>query len=427
MKGKQLGAFLIFLLIFINGGYCGKGFENYYTPHKSIKDYLNFYKDKVEVVEASRLKNAQVVLVNYMLIERDFPMFKNVPHPIIDEWLLSELAFIRNTQLFAGKGFKENNLIKLESKYASKEHREQKGFDSRRKLIGKIATTKFSKVPELHESIELYRDTQGKKIKKKAYVPPFYGRAFLMEVSSIHDPQNVAGVVDAKGTGAESPKLGDHSSGVLSLGEALKEYIFSDAVRRVLAHTDSEFNIVGIYAILYTGFNQIDANGNINPLGIILRQASFRPSMFAEKMDNKAVSLYERLAQFGIDPGFNLQLATPKAIIDFGHFIINKEIEIKPLIRGNEIITTTMVPDKDIAIPFDQWGYDTNIPLNPKVNWFYADKDKPYQAGHEIARKYLAILKGNEKNNNMARDMVWREYFIKFIDPVREKLKRNPW
>jgi hypothetical protein len=117
--------------------------------------------------------------------------------------------------------------------------------------------------------------------------------------------------------------------------------------------------------------------------------------------------------------------ASPTSLIDFGHYIINDKVPFFNIIDGKKGDPLEIVADKDAAIPFGLWGYDPSIPPEPGVNWFYADKDKPSIAGYQIARKYLATL--NADGNDMAREKVWKKYFLRFIGPVRERLKQNPW
>jgi hypothetical protein len=73
MKWKNFGTYLFVFLIFINPAHCGRGFEGYYTPPRSIENLKVFYKknrsfswshQETKEIDTFRLKNAQVVIAN---------------------------------------------------------------------------------------------------------------------------------------------------------------------------------------------------------------------------------------------------------------------------------------------------------------------------------------------------------------------------
>lgn len=128
-----------------------------------------------------------------------------------------------------------------------------------------------------------------------AFRLPGYGRAAVVPVgqpfqeaaSSRIEPRKtrasepLVGFLDLKGIGVppgRSPGHGYHLTGLLEVGEAIRELIFQQLLAAVFKHAGARFEVVPIYAILDLGFGvKLETGDGISPAGLLVRRAHARP------------------------------------------------------------------------------------------------------------------------------------------------------
>jgi hypothetical protein len=109
-----------------------------------------------------------------------------------------------------------------------------------------------------------------------AHRPNDYGRALLVRVPG-------GGLLDIKGTGVapgKIPSFDTHASGLLFLGEALREVAFGEIVDTILGHAGSPCRALPTYGVLDLGFDAYmptPAGKLALPAGLLVRRAHRRP------------------------------------------------------------------------------------------------------------------------------------------------------
>ena len=125
--------------------------------------------------------------------------------------------------------------------------------------------------------------------RRTAHRPPDYGRALVVRVAG-------GALLDIKGTGmapGRTPSFESHASGLLFLGEALREVAFGELVDAALRHAGSPCRALPVYGVLDLGFDARLPTGALLPAGILVRRAHRRPSCGGglKAPDSKLVSL----------------------------------------------------------------------------------------------------------------------------------------
>lgn len=108
---------------------------------------------------------------------------------------------------------------------------------------------------------------------RAAHRPPDYGRALLVRVPG-------GGLLDVKGTGVapgRRPSFDSHASGLLFLGEALREVAFGELVAAILRHAGSPCRALPVYGVIDLGFDARLPTGPALPAGLLVRRAHRRP------------------------------------------------------------------------------------------------------------------------------------------------------
>jgi len=115
-------------------------------------------------------------------------------------------------------------------------------------------------------------------IETTAYRPPDYGRAFVLPVLRNGRP---AGLLDVKGAGVaprRRPSLAPHASGLMFLGEALREAVYTRLVDAALRHAGLRCRALPVYGVVDLGFDAYLPNGRSLPAGLLVRRAHRRPA-----------------------------------------------------------------------------------------------------------------------------------------------------
>lgn len=138
----------------------------------------------------------KVEVADYELLRKDFPCLKGRTQATINEWLVEEVGWMRESQLSA-----EDPLL--------------------------------SPVPKLTGKI------------KEAWQPPKYGRAVVQECQ--------CGVLDVKGGGTTTPTKDIHGTGYMSVDDALSEYYSGRLISGVLNCSGVVEKPIEAYAVVSLG------------------------------------------------------------------------------------------------------------------------------------------------------------------------------
>lgn len=329
------------------------------TPLRSAKEV----HPGSQVEQVLRLKSPQIVIADYQLLRRDFPHLEKLSDPEIDKWLLKETGYISMPQ--------------------------------------QAQTVVNSKIPILVGQ------------ERKAFRPPEYGRALVYEV---YDKDKLLGVLDVKGAGGLTPSHASHSSGTMTLGEALREFSYEKMVTSVVDHTGIDKKVVGAYAVIFPGFDVVHENGSKSPAGFYVRQAHRRMTTAESKltreprgngwMESAWRERYRSLLnKYGIFANNNYQGTLNNDLFDFGHYIVRDDLPNS---------------DKKLLVPFDRWGFDNpnKEPIfSGEDRWKFSKRDRPWNWAHETAQ---AFAEGRANRHH-----VWM-YHFNLVDPVQKKLESIP-
>ncbi len=314
---------------------------------------------------AIKLKNAEVLIADYGLIRRDFPAIAHLSDPEIDQWLIRQAGFMSPPQV--------------------------------------AQASVNSTIPVVAET-------------KAAYRPPEYGRALIFNALDENNKQ--IGIIDVKGAGGTRPSHYTHSSGVMTLGESLREFSYEKMITRVINHSGIDQAVVGSYAVIFPGFDVIHENGDRVPAGLYLRQAHRRATKAENKLSpeprgngwmrsNKRQAYDRLLTTYGIFANDNYQGTIRNDLFDFGHYIVREDMK-----RTRA----------ELAVPFEQWGFDKapDEEIFGKVEderWKMSKRDRPWNWSHDVARAYV--------DRKIGRHEVWMHHY-NLVNPVDQKLKRTP-
>lgn len=225
--------------------------------------------------EMLRLKEARIAIADYDLLRLDFPEVAYMSNAQIDDWLLSQVAFISKPQV--------------------------------------AQTVVNTEIPVTQET-------------RIAQRPPRYGRAIVFEMKDATGKQ--VGLIDVKGSGSLKPGQVDHGNGLSTLGEAIREYNYENLVRGVMVDSGLPNRTIGSYGVIDAGFDVVHADGSKSRAGYYLRQAHSRnekESLFY--VNQKAFdNVHKTLTEYGIDPAGNIQSNTSGDIMDFGHFVAKEDL-----------------------------------------------------------------------------------------------------
>lgn len=116
---------------------------------------------------------------------------------------------------------------------------------------------------------------------REVWRPTRYGRGLVVsaETSDGLDGQQSGGLLDLKGTGVSKgcqPSLKYHSSGLCSLGEVLREFLFQSLIDEIFRRAAPCFWTVPIYGVVDLGFDARGPVGERVPAGLLVRRAHRR-------------------------------------------------------------------------------------------------------------------------------------------------------
>jgi hypothetical protein len=326
---------------------------------------IHAINSKSVVTPVDRVKTARIAIVDYDLIKKDFPSLAEKSNAEIDHWILSHTAFISQTQ---------------------------------------------TRQTQVNSQIEVGLE------KKTAFRPPDYKRALVFEVAG--------GMIDGKGFGSSSPYQGDHSNGLATLGEVIREFLYQKMVQKIFDYTGFHRSTVGSYAVLDWGFRVKHSDGTTSPAGAILRQAHRRAGGKSSLLDDQSTLEVETLLRkFGVTSAgayrerstemLNIQGTQDGAIIDFGgYLVVEKFDKMGTPFYGSKVIiqpgsTGWTQPHSELRIPFEIWGTSVSKKEDPKA-------DNPWIWSHELAEAFASqkAHRGDVEN-----------HYRNLLDPVKNKLR----
>lgn len=305
--------------------------------------------EKASKETAVRVSTAKVLLCDYELLKKDFDELKDLTNKQIDQWLIDSAAYISTAQ--TGKN-EVNTAITVNS----------------------------------NDSRIVYR-------------PETYGRASVIEAGS--------GLLDVKGTGVaygKVPKNQSHANGLLSLGEAIREFTMQHMVEGIFSHSTKaigykpksgqRLTTVKSYAVIDWGFDIYDtyskfkgSNNGLMRAGAVVRQAHARKPqskgntfLSAEEADETEDLLRNYGVTFSgnVTPDIDfpdIQADKNGAIVDFGTCIVMDRFSKErrtPLGCPDQYKSDHDYPDiqpqQEICIPFEIWGHDRSYNPEGKSN-----------------------------------------------------------
>lgn len=294
------------------------------TPIRDIREIPSAVKEVVV-----RVQNAKVILADYALIKEDFPHLGDRTDLEIDDWLINHTAYITKSNALQDE---VNTPISLDK-----------------------------------------TDT------RIAYRPYKYGRALVFDLLG-------SGLIDAKGVGATDPDP-DKGNGLLSLGEAICEYVWEKTISIIFDHNrkhtfrpnEENLHTVGAYAVIDFGFDvkhkvHHPFTGLASPAGIVLRQAHRRHGTPGEELYNflpaeTAIPMELVLRKYGVTSAgtfyvANLQGSTNQGVIDFGTYsaMMNFNDPLLFFDFGAEEIQpefdSYVQPHGKLQVPYELYGHN---------------------------------------------------------------------
>ena len=255
----------------------------------------------VELIELQK-DLCTIKRIDYDLLRADFPFLisENYTERDIDDWLLSETCYLCENQV----------------KHADR-------------------------VSLLHDDHAL--ENKNKNKNKKGKRPAGYGRTVAIQCS-----KNDNILMELKGAGSEGPSLESHANGLISTGEAIREYTVEKKVSQIMKENGNVFRTVGTYAAISLGFRMLHPNRDVDKepyetAGLVVRQVSRRINRVGGFMEPEralaverilrpygmttAVSLFGGFFAGGSAPHLlNVQCAADGiSLVDFGSYLVLPE------------------------------------------------------------------------------------------------------
>ena len=218
-----------------------------FPPGPVLRRLETLAADGLAAELAVRVAGARTVLLDRALLQHDFPFLRDAA------LARREPALARLPEAARGRAVRARLARFLE---------DQAGLVSRRQAGQSAVNTPIATTGE----------------EATAYRPPDYGRALVLVA---RDPRDrPAGLLDVKGAGVaprRRPSLAPHRSGLMYLGEALREAVYARLVDAALRHAGLPCRALPVYGVLDLGFDALLPSGRAVPAGLLVRRAHRRP------------------------------------------------------------------------------------------------------------------------------------------------------
>jgi hypothetical protein len=292
-----------------------------------------------------KINNARVVIADYKLIKKDFSTLNSKTNDEIDKWLIDQVAYISKPQL----SLNNNNT--------------------------KISVTDRTRM---------------------AFRPPNYNRGLVYEMKHPETGEHL-GLIDVQGSGVSNSTYSDNGRGIASLGESMREYVWENLIREVLADSSLSNKTVATYAVIDAGFDLINKDGTRTRAGFYLRQAHSHLNL----NDNERTRLQNIFNKYGIDSNSNIKVNKNNDLVDFRNFIVRDDL-------------INIDPEKQV--PVKLWGYMKTYPIQTGDRLFYAKNDFTWNSSHEFAE---AWARGHADREDATK------HFNKLLMPARNILNNS--
>jgi hypothetical protein len=273
MDKKMLKGLIIFNLIVMVLLFPGWSYSQARETAIPVRD-LAEVGTNISLEEVLQLKKAKIAILDYQLLRTDFPFLKTMSESEIDEWILSEVAYMAKPQV-------DQTVVNSE-----------------------IPVNGFT---------------------RQGHRPPSYGRAMVFVIKSPENGEHI-GLIDVKGSGSLKPAQASHGNGLATLGEALREYNYEHMVRKVLRDAKVPHRTVGSYGVIDAGFDVIHEDGSRSRAGLYLRQGHSRSSTTGWLDNETRRTLRNIFERYGIYTGFNIQGSSRGDLFDFGHYVVRHDL-----------------------------------------------------------------------------------------------------
>jgi hypothetical protein len=289
-----------------------------------------------------RVPTARVILADYDLLKKDFPQLVALTSAEIDQWLLE--------------------------------------------VAGRISLKQAAQ-QRVNSRISLSKD------ERLGYRPKGYGRSVVFRTGPITQGLAITGLIDAKGVGAVDPIQGDHSNGLMSLGEGIREYVYQKLIEMLFSHSHAGFKTVGSYAVLDFGFDIKNPDGTTSPAGAILRQGHDRAQGDGSLLNQKlSLAIEKVLRRYGItsagtyrgepSDAINIQGTKDGATVDYGGYLAVEKFEKTAIhFYGKKILIDPskpgfVQPDPELRVPFCLWGDTETGRADPQYDnpWIWSSR-----------------------------------------------------
>ncbi|MEL6864815.1 MAG: hypothetical protein AAFP19_10360 [Bacteroidota bacterium] len=204
-----------------------------------------------------------------------------------------------------------------------------------------------------------------------AWRPPRYGRALVFSTivtqNALHHPDEIPlkenRILDVKGTGVapdQTPSTDTHGNGLLSLSDALLEFLNQQLIQGIFRHSGSAFETIPIYGILDLGFDIVDSLGRKMPAGMMIRRAHQRPKnsgglgTYGSDEQHVQLAVELLLRKYGISSVNNI--STIKLWKEEGHLKISygrQKVDFFTEEQIEEILRVSKYRDSDGVLSFD--------------------------------------------------------------------------
>ena len=367
---KNLNIFFKVSLVVISFLFCAHVSAQMPYPVKTLSQV----NSKMPQVKVQKVVTARIIMADYALIKKDFPQTKNMTPEQIDTWFLNQAGYMHSEQSSIGSKNGVNEPIQFDAEF---------------------------------------RDA-GK--------PTDYRRGLIFEVPE-------GGLIDGKGFGTSYPSRGSHSDGLMELTEAVREFIFSKTVEKILVHSKSGVGAIGTYAVIDWGFKMRagDQTSFNYVAGAVVRQGHRRHSgMYSLFGDSMTAYIEKVLRYYGITSAgarrdeykhvLNIQGAEgEKYILDYGAFRVGRNFRKSSMAfyGAEDLVKMGFEPTSEVKVPFNVWSSNdprVDIPGNDELLWL-------------VAREAVEQIQ-NEKDIAKAKKIA-TDLYNHFVKPVEEKLKAH--
>jgi hypothetical protein len=350
------------------------------------------------------LANVQVVVADYDLLRRDFS-FGNCSKEEIDQWLVQNVGYISLDYLENSEDEDINTAIPVV--------RDADGNPIPRTLPAFRPTENYyyeavfvmpplpscSGVDHSQEEEEKEEAKEEEEGEDNAETGVISQRKYNWARKMLTKP-----LLDVKGTGKSSSSLEipTNDSGLMTVFEALEEFLWSKVVAIMLKQNNSALGVVPHYAVLDLGFDVTLPKGKTLgkkedrqvAAGALVRAAECHPGSLRGLSRLDKVAVEKLLRKYGVSScpkppkpsaiqqtgglkrrggcSITVSGSTQKNVIDFGYYsalpdsILEQDVRLTPFTNLKSFAGADFMPDPQLRFPLDDpcWGNPSSSPTS---------------------------------------------------------------